>query len=172
MLAINMRIWKYQEKYWRELDQLKVHIFYLERYLEKTVSIDRAINMFLAITASTSIAGWVIWKDYSFVWGAIIASSQALNAIKTYLPYSKRLKALHGITNDLESLFLSMENNWFHVSEGKLTEEEIHRLHMKYKEKRRQIIQKYLGNSPLPEDNDMLKKAQITAKTYFNNFYS
>ncbi len=161
----------YQEKYWRELDQLKVHIFYLERYLEKTVNIDRALNMFLAIAASTSIASWVIWKEYSFIWAAIIAASQALNAVKTYLPYSKRLKALHGITNDLESLFLSMESNWFSVSEGRLTEEEVHKLHMRCKEKRRQIIQKYLGTSPLPENDELLKKAQESAKIYFNNFY-
>ena len=162
----------YQEKYWRELDQLKVHVFYLERYLEKTVKIDRFLNIFLALASSGSIASWVIWKEYSFIWGAVIALSQAINAVKGYLPYSKRLKALHGITNDLESLFLSMENNWFNVSEGKLTEEEIHRLHMQYKGKRRQIIQKYLGSSPLPENQVIMDKAVKNAKFYFNNFYS
>jgi len=161
----------YQEKYWRELDQLKVHIFYLERYLEKTVKIDRMLNMFLAISSSGSIAGWVIWKDHSFVWGAIIAISQAINAVKAYLPYAKRLKSLQGITNDLESLFLSMESNWFSVSEGKLTEEEVHRLHMALKQKRRQIIQKHLGASPLPEESAMMEKAKESAKVYFNNFY-
>ena len=161
----------YQEKYWRELDQLKVHIFYLERYLENTVKIDRFINMFLAIASSGSIASWVIWKEYSFIWGGVIALSQAINAIKGYLPYSKRLKSLHGITNDLETLFLSMENNWFNVSEGKLTEEEIHKLHMRFKEKRRQIIQKYLGPNPLPENPDMMEKAKENAQFYFNNFY-
>jgi len=161
----------YQEKYWRELDQLKVHVFYLERYLEKTVRIDRSLNMFLAISSSSSIAGWVIWKDYSFVWGAVIAISQAINAVKNYLPYSKRLKSLQGITNDLESLFLSMENQWFNVSEGKLTEEDVHLLHMRYKTKRRQIIQKHLGAAPLPNNNDMMEKAKESARTYFNNFY-
>jgi hypothetical protein len=162
----------YQEKYWRELDQLKVHIYYLERYLEKTIIIDRNIKMFLAFTSNASVAGWIIWKDFSIVWGAIIAVSQAINAIKGYLPYSKRLKALQGLTNDLESLFLSMENKWFDVSEGRLNEEEIHKLHMIYKEKRRQIIQKYLGSSPLPENPNMLEKAKEGARTYFSNFYS
>lgn len=161
----------YQEKYWRELDQLKVHVYYLERYLEKTVSIDRNINMFLAFTSNASIAGWVIWEEYSFIWGAVIAISQAINAVKIYLPYSKRLKSLQGLTNDLESLFLSMESKWFDVSEGYLTEEKIHKLHMRYKEKRRQLIQKYLGASPLPEDNGMLEKAKESAQLYFKNFY-
>ncbi len=162
----------YQEKYWRELDQLKVHVFYLESYLERTVTIDRNINMFLAIASSTSIASWVIWKDLSIVWAAIIAISQAINAIKPYLPYTKRLRSLQGITNDLESLFLTMEDNWFKVSEGFLTEEEIHKLHMRCKEKRRQIIQKYLGTSPLPENKSLMAQAQEHTRNYFNNFYN
>ena len=161
----------YQEKYWRELDQLKVHVYYLESYLEKTIKTDRLINMFLAISSSGSIAGWVVWKDYSFVWGAVIALSQVINAVKIYLPYSKRLKSLQGITNDLESLFLSMENDWFNVSEGMLTEQEIHSLHMRYKQKRRQIIHKYLGVAPLPNDDNMLESAKNNAALYFNNFY-
>ncbi|TDF42123.1 hypothetical protein EYS14_04610 [Alteromonadaceae bacterium M269] len=162
----------YHAKYWRELDQLKVHIFYLEGYLEKTVKIDRFINIFLAIASNGSIASWVIWKELSPIWGAIIAVSQAINAIKGLLPYSKRLKSLQNITNDLESLFLAMENKWFDVAEGKLTEEQIHKLHMQFKEKRRQIIQKHLGSSPLPENTDLLNKAKKDTQTYFNNFYS
>lgn len=162
----------YQEKYWRELDQLKVHVFYLESYLERTVLIDRYINMFLAIASSGSIAGWVIWNELSFVWGVIIAISQAINAVKPYLPYAKRLKSLQGITNDLESLFLTMEDNWFKVSEGSLTEEQIHKLHMRCKEKRRQIIQKYLGATPLPENIKLMNQAKIYTQSYFNNFYN
>tara|TARA_R110002167_G_scaffold286400_10_gene491362 strand:- start:476 stop:979 length:504 start_codon:yes stop_codon:yes gene_type:complete len=162
----------YQERYWRELDQLKVHVFYLENYLERTVSIDRNINMFLAIASSSSIAGWVIWKDLSIIWATIIAISQAINAIKPYLPYTKRLRSLQGITNDLESLFLSMEDHWFKVSEGLLTEEEIHKLHIRFKEKRRQIIQKYLGASPLPENRALLTQAKKNTAAYFNNFYN
>jgi hypothetical protein len=161
----------YQNKYWRELDQLKVHVYYLEKYLEKTVKIERNINIFLAFTSNSSVAGWIIWRDCSMTWATIIAISQAVNAVKGSLPYSKRLKALQGITNDLESLFLAMENDWFNVSEGKLTEEEIHKLHMRYKEKRRQLIQKYLGASPLPEHSLMLEKAKESARAYFNNFY-
>lgn len=161
----------YQEKYWREFDQLKVHINYLERYLEKTVKIDRLINMFLAISSSGSIAGWVIWENFSFLWGSIIAISQAFNAIKIYLPYSKRLKSLQAITNDLESLFLSMEDSWFYVSEGKLTEEDIHKLHMQYKGKINQTIHKHLS-IPLPNKKDMMNEAKESAKLYFNNFYN
>ncbi|KUO30543.1 hypothetical protein AVO52_18080 [Vibrio cholerae] len=161
----------YQERYWREMDQLKVHVLYLELYLEKTINIDRAMNMFLAIASSGSIAGWVIWQPLSFLWGAIIAVSHAINAIKPYLPYAKRLRALHSASNELESVFIAMESEWFNVAEGQLTSEQIHSLQMKYKEKIRQISQKHLSSSALPENEKLLVKAKSTAKNYFDNFY-
>lgn len=162
---------QYQEKYWRELDQLKIHVIYLEFYQEKNISLDRNINMFLAITSSSSIAGWAVWSQFSFVWASIIAISQVISAIKSYLPFSKRLKALQGITNDLEALFLAMESDWFAISEGQLQNEEIHKLHMNYKEKRRLIIHKYLASDPLPVRDTLLEQAKEQAKDYFNNFY-
>ncbi|MGG5826051.1 hypothetical protein [Aeromonas salmonicida] len=161
----------YQKKYWREMDQLKVHTLYLEGYLEKTVQTDMAINMFLAIASSASIAGWVVWQPLSFLWGGIIALSQAINAIKPYLPYAKRLKSLQAASGELESVFISMEGLWFKVSEGHLTAEEVHGLQIKYKERIRQISQKHFGSSILPEDKKILHKAQDTASIYFNNFY-
>jgi hypothetical protein len=162
----------YQNRYWRELDQLKVHAIFLQLYLQKTVQIDRSLNMFLAATSSSSICGWAIWQDYSFVWGAIIAGSQLLNAIKLFFPYKKRLKALYGLTPEMEALFLVFENRWFDVAEGKLTIEEIHTLHTELKKKRHFILQKHLGQNPLPEDGKLLKKAESQALTYFENFYS
>jgi hypothetical protein len=161
----------YQLKYWREMDQLKVHVLYLEFYLEKTTNIDRAINMFLAIASSSSIAGWIIWQSLSFVWGAIIAISQAINAIKPYLPYAKRLRSLQSASNELESVFIAMESHWFKVAEGQLTSEQVHSLQMKYKEKIRQVSQKHFGTSTVPEDTKLLSKAKSSAKIYFENFY-
>lgn len=161
----------YQERYWREMDQLKVHIFYLEEYLEKTIKIDRGIKIFLAVASSGSIAGWAIWQHISFVWGGIIAASQIVNSVKEYLPYSKRLKALQGITNDLEALFLNFESRWFDVAEGNLTNEEIHKMHMMFKEQRRLIIQKHLGVNPLPHKEHFMRKAIESTRLYFSNSY-
>lgn len=161
----------YQVKYWRELDQLKIHVIYLEYYLESTIKIDRALKIILAISSSGSIAGWVIWTNYQFIWASIIAISQVINAIKGYLPYSKRLKSLFGITNDFGALFLAMETDWFNVSEGKYSNEEIHKIHMKFKETRRQIIQKHLGTSPLPNNDKLMQSSIEEAKLYFSNFY-
>lgn len=128
--------------------------------------------MFLAIMSSGSIASWAIFKEYSFIFGSLIAMSQVLSAVKSYLPFAKRLKSLQGITNDLETLFLEMENEWYNVSVGKLTEEQIHKSYMRYKNKKHQIMQKYLGASPLPTNRTLMEKAEHDVNLYFKTFYS
>lgn len=160
-----------QERYWRELDQLKVHCIYLELYLEKTELTNRIIKCFLAVASSGSIASWVVWSKYEFVWATIIASSHFIGAIKNYLPFDSRRKALKGLSNDLESISLSMETSWFDVSEGHLTEREIHAKHMTIKKQRRQLIQKHLHSDTLPFKEKLDREARIQTKEYFNNSY-
>lgn len=161
----------YQKRYWREMDQLKVHSLYLGEYLQSTTKIDRGINIFLAITSSSSICGWAIFKEYAFVWGSLIAVSQLINAIKTYLPYSNRLKSLRGITNEIDALCIAMETKWFDVSEGKLESVDIHSIQMTIKNKKREIEHKYLTVNPLPKNDKFLNKAKSMAITYFTNLY-
>ena len=162
----------YQERFWRELDQLRIHATYIEGYYETTVRTDRFVNMVLAVASSGSIAGWAVWNEYHYFWATIVAASQVINAIKGYLPYSKRLKGLNALSSELESLFLSMENHWFNVAEGKLSNEEVHKLHMKLKEQRRLLLQKNIGGIDLPHNQRLMDEATASAKIYFNNFYS
>jgi hypothetical protein len=161
----------YQERYWKELYQLKVHLNYLELYLQNSEYRDKIINCFLAITSSGSIAGWVIWQSIAMVWAIIIASSQVLTAIKSFLPYRTRMKSLSGLLHEIEELMIFTEEKWFDVSEGKLFEEEIHKLQFVVRTKKTNALKKYLGNTTLPEKPNLLGKAQRSADIYFDNFY-
>ena len=162
----------YQEKFWRELDQLRIHATYIEAYYEASVRTDRFVNMFLALVSSGSIAGWAVWNQYQYVWAFFVASSQVVNAVKGYLPFAKRIKGLGALSAELESIFLSMENHWFNVAEGRLSGEEIHALHMKIKEQRRLAIQKNIGTIDVPHNQRLMDEATRSAKQYFDNFYS
>ena len=75
-----------QEKYWRYMVQIKAWIFYLDLYAEDSYKWDKRINIFGAIASSTSIAAWTIWSQLSYVWSVIIAVSQVLTAIKSFMP--------------------------------------------------------------------------------------
>jgi hypothetical protein len=161
----------YQEKYWKELYQLKVHLNYVELYLQDSEYKEKAVNIFLALTSSGSIAAWVIWQKVAVIWAFIIAASQVVTAIKNFLPYKERLKALFGLVHDFEDIVLIAEKKWFDVAEGKLTEEEIHKLQFDIRSKKTMALKKHLGSKILPEKAQLMIKAQASADVYFNNFY-
>lgn len=161
----------YQQRYWKELFQLKVHLNYLELYQQQSEKSDKILNIFLAITSSSSIAAWAIWDQYSFVWGLIIAASQALNAIKAFLPFKARLKALTSLLHELEELLIYTEMKWYDVSEGLLTEKEIHDLQYEIRKKKHQALRKHLAGQSLPEKKPLFSKANESTNAYFDNFY-
>lgn len=160
-----------QKKYWQELYDLKAHSNYVGVYRHKTEVIDRGTKMFLAIASSASIGAWVIWQKYSFVWASIIALSQVVNALKPFLPYKSRLKALNGLSHDLEELCIQVEMRWYDVSGGHITAEEINKLQYDFRLKKLKAYKKHLGDFVLPHNPAYLKTAEDRASQHFTNYY-
>ncbi len=97
--------------------------------------------------------------------------AQVVTAVKEYLPYKNRLKSLSALSNDLESLTLIMENDWFKVSRGLLSDEEINDLHMGMKRRKREATVKSFPNTSLPEDKRLLERADSDTQLYVQTFF-
>lgn len=161
----------YQLRYWNLMKELKVHVIYLHNYAAQSEWRDKAVNIFLAITSSSSIAAWAIWQRYQLVWAIIIALSQVVTAIKPFLPYKQRMKSISELNDHIQELSLECEKNWFEVAEGELTEKEIHDLAIDIKNKSLIAQQKCLKTMVLPKKSDILRKAEKEADLYFQNNY-
>lgn len=145
---------------------MKANAIYINRYHAKEEAWDRGLNIFSAIASSSSIGAWIIWKDLSHLWAAVIAVSQVLTAIKPHLPYKPRLRALAALGPDLDGLALAAEEEWFAVSHGMLTELEIHKLTMSLKKKCKQAQDRAFKNMSLPEDMKLHALAEREAIAY------
>src|ERR1700679_2915850 len=66
--------------HWKQLVQLKAAAICIRLYRNRLARWVRRVEVVKAIGSSGGIAGWVIWKDWPFVWTAIIAASQLLDA--------------------------------------------------------------------------------------------
>jgi len=161
----------YQDRYWKELYQLRVHVNYLELYMEQSEFIDKSVNIFLSVTSSSSICGWAIWNKFGFIWAVIIAASQLVSVVKQFLPYRTPQKAISGILREFEELLTFYEMKWFDVAEGNLTNAEINNLQYEMRSKKTKILHKHLGANTLPTKGKLFNKAKDTATTYINNFY-
>jgi hypothetical protein len=107
-----------QSQFWQDMVDLRRDARYVDLCLAKTERIDRGTKAFLALAASSSIGGWVIFQQYAILWASVVAASQVLQAVKEYLPYKARLKALASLSVDLNALSLVAEDQWFKVSNG------------------------------------------------------
>lgn len=157
-----------QNKFWDELCQLRFDLFYLDDCISYSRKCDDFINMFTAITSSSSVGAWIIWRTWSFLWSCIIAVSQVINAIKIYLPYSKRIKILNEQYSELYKLFIDCEYMWFKISNGDFTEEEINDKLREFRSKKHMIDSKYAKQIPVPENKKMIEKAMKSVEQYYS----
>lgn len=161
----------YQARYWNQLKEFKTHVIYLHNYAAHSEWWDKTINIFLAITSSSSIAAWAIWQKYQIVWAIIIALSQVVTAIKPFLPFKQRLKAISDLNDKIQEISLECEEGWFSVAEGELTEKEIHNLCIGLRNKALIAEKKCLKNIVLPKNQNILKSAESEADQYLTNNY-
>ena len=159
-----------QSQYWKELYQLKTHIGFIERQLEKSERIDRFLKIFLAITSSSMIGAWAIWNEYSWIWASIIAFSQVITAVVPFLPYKNRIKAYSSLLNELEELMIRAEFKWHSISDGMLTATEINKARFDIRTAKQKSLKKYILTT-IPTDNKLHEQAESSASDYLNHFY-
>ncbi|MFP6845545.1 MAG: hypothetical protein VB958_10075 [Thalassolituus sp.] len=161
----------YQIRYWNLLKELKAQVAYLHAYAASDEFLDKSVNIFLAVTSSASIAGWALWNEYQLVWACIIAASQVVTAVKPFLPFRKRLKAVSDLNTQIQSIFLDAETGWYRVSEGCLTEEEIHQETVRLKGRVLSAERSTLNGLVLPRKRTLKEIAENSADEYFTINY-
>lgn len=160
-----------QERFWKELYQLKVHINYVDSHVRDSEKYDRGVKVFMAVASSASIGAWIIWKELSFIWAAIIAISQFLAAVRPHLPFKERLKNYSAILHELDELFIQSEAKWHDIASGKLDEDEINKARTSLRLQKHKILKKHLPSNVIPDDSEKAGKAESLALDYFSNFY-
>lgn len=161
-----------QNRYWNYMQEKRCYIYYMDMFVEYSYKLDKCIRMASAVTSSAGIAAWAVWQQYSYVWAAIIAFSQVVNAVKDILPYSKRLKYMAPFIKELKLLYNKIEFNWFQVSSGSITEEEMNRLLYNFENEFIEMENEHLVKEALPNNKRFMKKAKEETDIYFQRFFN
>lgn len=125
----------------------------------------------MAVTSSTSIGLWVVWKEHAMVWAAIIAGSQVVTAVRPFLPYKQRVTVIAEFTDAIQSIALESEKHWYQVAEGIWTEQEIHDKYIELATKVQKAEQKCLRSVLLPLKRKLLALAEVEADKYLRAHY-
>ncbi len=149
-----------QARYWKQFTELKTASILLRKYRDHQSRWIRYIGITKAVATSSTIAGWVIWKDYAIIWGIIIGISQLFDAVKDYVPQQNHRRAASELAALLESLFIDAADDWNCISEGQLTSQEITKKWQKLARLQMEAEKKYFSDSL--ELSDTLKKSAIS----------
>jgi hypothetical protein len=114
-----------QQLYWKQMIELKVAACYIRRYRDHLGKRVTALGTLRAVASSSSIAAWALWKEYAFVWGAIIAASQVTDALRDVFPFAKKHKAASAHTVVLGSMFIDAQLEWENIFSGRYTDDQI-----------------------------------------------
>ncbi len=110
---------------WLEMVELKRLSVLARLYRDDQGRWLRQIGIAKAVAASSTIAGWSIWKDYALVWGIILALSQLMDAVKEFLPQQKQQRAASDLAASIDMLLIDAQFQWSDVSNGSLAAKEI-----------------------------------------------
>jgi hypothetical protein len=111
--------------YWREMEQLKAASACIRLCRNRLAKYVRAVEFIKVIASSGGIAGWAVWNSYPFVWAAIIAAAQLLDAVKHVFSFAREHKSASDLTVALEILFIDTQYEWEKIYAGKMSEEDI-----------------------------------------------
>jgi hypothetical protein len=158
-----------QQLYWATMIELKVAASYIRLYRDYLGKWVTWLGTLRAIASSGSIAAWALWKDYAFVWGAIIAASQVLDALKDVFPFTKKHKAARHIQSHLAAFSSTL--NWReNIFSGRYSDDQImNRRHKLMK------LQHDAERTTFPDGlatkEPLFAQAQRDAKDYFQATY-
>jgi hypothetical protein len=167
---VNENEHRQQQLYWNQLIELKVAAAYIRRYRDDLGTWVTALGTLKAIASSGGIAAWVIWKEYAFVWAAIIALSQLADALKDVFPFAKKHKAASEHTITLASIFIDAQLEWESVFSGRYSNEQIANRRHKLMKLQHDAESRNFPNG-LPIKTALFEAAEKEAKDYFAAAY-
>ena len=160
-----------QDQYWLEMQQLRLSAIYVREYRDSIGRMETTVAAIRAIASSGSIGAWVIWRQYAFIWAALIAASQIADALRDVFPFRKRRQALSGWCNALNRLFVDAQRDWDMIASGALSNPKIATLTHQLRQKMQRHEETYIPDG-LPKKQDLFDAAQKEMEEFFRNRYA
>ena len=99
-----------------------------------------------------------------------ILVSQVISAISEKFPYESRKLELREMLDELEPLYLKMEDDWRSIQNLKMLNNKIQEAIQKYDRKQAEIKRHYFKDDALPEREKIRTQADDLTEEYFKYF--
>lgn len=159
-------------RYWVELVELKVMIYYHIHLRRWDNFWDILTKIIPAIAASAGIAAWIVDNNYGYYWAIIIVLAHLVSAIQHLFPFEIRRNKTFELAFELSKIYLMLEKDWERIMVGILTREDISKILFDAKKKIIDIEHKLLPAIIIPQYKFLTRAAIKDAEKYFSARYS
>ena len=161
------------DTFWRKLQQSKFDLIYYGLHFNSCVKISRRIKYAIIGITTLSTVAWMTWNDVAAVGticAIIIGVAQVVSAISEKFPYESRKLELRELINELEPVYLIMENDWRTIQNLKMSNAKIQESIQEYDKKQVEIKRHYFKDDSLPESEKLRAQADEKTEEYFKYF--
>ena len=162
-----------QNIFWNKLQQFKFDLIYYSLHFSRCTFFIRAIKYISAGGTVVVTSIWLNWKEIntvSLICAIIIIALQALSAVSELFPFENRKQEIREMTDELDALYIIMEDDWRKITNGEYSVDEIMELIKKYENEQAQIKRHYFKDDSLPEISKIIDSATEKTTDYFKNF--
>lgn len=115
---------------------------------------DRALKIFMAIVASSTVAGWGLWESVPWLWKTLSSLSALIAVTLPFLTYHKTIEQVSYLSGKWSELRIEYEDLWLQVR----TNPEPATLERAFKKSRRLESSLQQKEAMIPEDRDLLMR--------------
>lgn len=155
------------QRYWNKMTQMKFHLIYLGYHYHRTTTIERWLNIILAVISTGSLAGLFLSYSTQKIWAIVLILSQAITAAKPYLPFESRIRELDKGIGALDVVYEEVEEQWNKVLSGIYDDSKINELIYKYEKQWDKIDATMLIGDSLPRKKRLIEMADKEKNQYF-----
>ena len=155
---------------WNNIGSLKFKCIYIEKLIEKYQKRNTAIKTFLTLASLSSVSAWIIWEKLPFLWAAIIATAQVLNALKPIFKFEEKITHLIEFRTKLYDIEVEFERLFYDIDFNDINSTDIKDRFFKNYENAIKA-EKPLPNQYYKVDKRLSLKAQVQMEIYLNHNY-
>ena len=157
---------------WYEMCQCKHNHLYCLFLLSRQKGWLNVFNIILLVFSSAGIMGWKLWAEFPLVSCIIISAVQLLKLLQPHLlPSEKQIEHLEKITDFYFDYYNKMEQLWYDLYRGKMSENDMQAKFYKLKNSERDI-NKLVNNLIKHSNKKLLIKADIETRNYLGRTFN
>ncbi len=146
-----------RERVWESMLTAELNYRYWSELASRYVRRDRNVKVFLAVTTSSTVASWTLWRGVPELWQVLSGVSALLAVVLPLLSWQEKIKRLTSLRVEWFRTMKEYEALYLHIETGSTGGEEARRRYIAISSGETELVEDATG---LPEREELKRRCQ------------